>query len=101
MGWHNVIAASSMPNNTMRNFEVSGQKFLLVNAGGNFYAVSHWCSHDDVELALGCIKGDTIHCSLHGGSFDLKTGRVLSEPADVPLQTWRVQINSAQVQVFL
>jgi len=99
--WHRVLAETDLPVDTMKNVSIGDKKILIVNAAGRFYAVNHFCTHDDIALSLGCIKGDTIKCSLHGAIFNLADGKVLADPAEEALQTWPVQIVDGQIQVYI
>ncbi len=81
----------------MQAFELDGRRLLLVNAGGQHYVVDEMCSHEDYSLALGCIKGERIKCSLHGSYFDLASGEALDDPADEPIATFAVRVDGDQV----
>lgn len=74
---------------------------LLCNVNGTFYAVDDRCTHEDVSLYLGCLKGERVHCSLHGGEFCVKTGAVLREPAEVGLKTYEVRVEENRINVML
>ena len=49
------------------------------------------CTHAYASLADGYIEGDIIECPLHGGCFEIKTGKVASAPATEDLRTYPVQ----------
>ncbi|HHC73827.1 MAG TPA: non-heme iron oxygenase ferredoxin subunit [Thiothrix sp.] len=68
------------------------QHVLLCNVSGDYYAVDDLCTHEDMSLYLGCLKGDLVQCSLHGGKFNVKTGEPAEEPAEIPLKTYPVII---------
>ncbi len=72
---------------------------LLANIDGDYFAVEDRCSHEEVSLYLGCLRGEEIECSLHGGRFNMKTGQATKEPAEENLRTYCVQIVTEQVQV--
>ena len=48
---------------------------------------------------MGCLKGNTVKCPLHGSYFDLKTGRALNEPADEPIETHEVILEDGQIYI--
>lgn len=91
--WIEVATLEELPLGTMKRVEIGGQRYLVANANGSFYAVDELCSHEDVSLYLGCIQGDNIKCSLHGSRFSLKTGQPLEDPATEPLSTYPVKLN--------
>jgi len=40
-------------------------------------------------------------CPLHGASFDIRDGRVLGPPAEVPLPTYAVRILEGTIELAL
>jgi len=96
-GWQAIVAADALQDDTMQAFELDGRRLLLVNAGGRHFVIDEMCSHEDYSLALGCIKGSRIKCSLHGSYFDLETGAPLDEPADEPIRTYPVKVEQGKV----
>lgn len=77
----------------------NGKRILICHINDGFYAVDDMCTHEDASLYLGCLKGDRIHCSLHGGEFSVKTGQPVEEPAEIPLQTYPLQIEDERIIV--
>ncbi|MBJ6611098.1 MAG: non-heme iron oxygenase ferredoxin subunit [Candidatus Thiothrix moscowensis] len=89
------------PGKTKRVEAGNGKRILVCNVNGEFYAVDDRCTHGDSSLYLGCLKGDRVHCSLHGGEFNVKTGEPVAEPADVPLQTYPVSLVDGRILITL
>lgn len=83
----------------MKPVQIGDRRLLLVNASGTYYVVDEMCSHEDYSLALGCIKGERIKCSLHGSYFDLRSGNPLEEPACEPIGTYRVAVSEDRIWV--
>lgn len=86
-------------NNMKRVSLANGKRILICHINDGFYAVDDMCTHEDASLYLGCLKGDRIHCSLHGGEFSVKTGQPVEEPAEIPLQTYPLQIEDERIIV--
>jgi len=61
----------------------------VYNVGGVFYATEDSCSHGLAPLSQGEIVGERIYCPLHGGAFDIKTGKPVEYPCSVPIRTYR------------
>ena len=77
----------------------NGKRILVCNVAGEFYAVDDMCTHEDASLYLGCLKGEEVQCSLHGGMFNVITGAATVEPAELPLKTYGVTLQDDQIQI--
>ena len=73
----------------------------VFNCGGNLYAIEDRCSHDDGPLAEGEFdeQACTVECPRHGSLFDLKTGKPMTLPAYVPVDTFAVIIEDEKIKV--
>ncbi|MET0065233.1 MAG: non-heme iron oxygenase ferredoxin subunit [Candidatus Thiodiazotropha sp.] len=97
--WVSVARREEIPDGSMKRVEIEGQRYLVIQSEGAWYAVDDQCSHEDVSLYLGCIHGDHIKCSLHGSRFSLKTGEPLEEPATDPIGTYPVKIHAEEILI--
>lgn len=70
----------------------SGRHILLCRVQNSVYAVDDMCTHEDISLSLGVLCEHRLRCPLHGSEFDVRTGKVLNEPADVDLSTYPVEV---------
>jgi 3-phenylpropionate/trans-cinnamate dioxygenase ferredoxin component len=75
----------------------------VYNAGGELYAIEDRCSHDDGPLAEGDWEPEELVaiCPRHGSRFDLRTGKALSLPAYLPVETFPVKVVDGVVKVIL
>ena len=73
----------------------------VFNCGGNLYAIEDRCSHDDGPLAEGEFDETacTVECPRHGSLFDLKTGKPMTLPAYVPVDTFPVIIENETIKL--
>ncbi|MGZ4182443.1 MAG: Rieske (2Fe-2S) protein [Solirubrobacteraceae bacterium] len=73
----------------------------VFNCGGNLYAIEDRCSHDDGPLAEGEFDEEacTVECPRHGSLFDLKTGKPMTLPAYVPVDTFPVIIEDETIKL--
>ncbi|MDQ7074941.1 MAG: non-heme iron oxygenase ferredoxin subunit [Gammaproteobacteria bacterium] len=81
---------------TMR-VECQGRKILIANVEGVLHAVDDTCTHEDSSLSLGCLKGELIHCTLHGSRFSVRTGEPMEEPATESLRVYAVKVDAGKI----
>lgn len=79
--------------------DVEGKKLAVFNIEGEYFAIDDECSHAGGSLSEGEVNGHTVRCPLHGAEFDLKTGQVLSEPAEEAVSGYKVIIDGDNVLV--
>ncbi|SMN13604.1 Ferredoxin, 2Fe-2S [Bathymodiolus heckerae thiotrophic gill symbiont] len=96
-----VKALDSAPKEgTMVAATVEGKKIFVTLNNGSLYAAENRCPHEDIELTLGCLKGNRVKCSLHGYSFDLSTGYSSEEDID-NLCTYSVKQQNNKIYINL
>jgi nitrite reductase/ring-hydroxylating ferredoxin subunit len=71
----------------------------MCRVDGRYYAVSNRCSHASQTLSSGRLRGVELTCPLHGARFDVRTGACLAGPAERPIRTFPVTIESGKVYV--
>ncbi len=85
----------------MRLVEWEDLEIGVFNCSGAVYAIEDRCSHDNGTLVEGELDQDkcTVECPRHGSVFDLKTGKPLSLPAYVPVDTFPVLIEDETIKL--
>jgi NADPH-dependent 2,4-dienoyl-CoA reductase/sulfur reductase-like enzyme/nitrite reductase/ring-hydroxylating ferredoxin subunit len=78
---------------------VGDQDVLLVQSGGEIFAVDAHCTHYHGPLADGLVVGDSIRCPWHHACFSLRSGEATRAPATFPLATWRIEQKDGKVFV--
>ena len=94
-----VATTAEIPVGQLKPVEVQGKRLLICRTADGFYAVDDTCTHDDGPLADGWLDGNAIECPRHGARFDVTTGKVLCLPAAVPIRSYPVRVEGANVQV--
>ncbi len=89
-----VCPVSDLPPGGMRLVEWEDLEIGVFNCDGEILAIEDRCSHDNGPLVEGELDQDTctVECPRHGSRFDLRTGKPLTLPAYVPVETFPVTI---------
>jgi Na+-transporting NADH:ubiquinone oxidoreductase subunit F len=81
-GWIEACAADDLGLADVVRFDHSKKTYALYRTeDGELYATDGLCTHGNVHLSLGLVKGKLIECSKHNGRFNLIDG----SPARVPV----------------
>jgi 3-phenylpropionate/trans-cinnamate dioxygenase ferredoxin subunit len=96
-----VCPLNELPPGGMRLVEFDDLEIGVFNCAGTVYAIEDRCSHDDGPLVEGELDQEecTIECPRHGSLFDLKTGKPLTLPAYVPVDTFPVVIEDDTIKL--
>ena len=96
-----VCLLSELAPGERRLVEHDNLEIGVFNCDGAFYAIEDRCSHDDGPLAEGEFDEGacTVECPRHGSLFDLKTGKPLTLPAYVPVDTFPVIIEEETIKL--
>jgi NADPH-dependent 2,4-dienoyl-CoA reductase/sulfur reductase-like enzyme/nitrite reductase/ring-hydroxylating ferredoxin subunit len=78
---------------------VGDEEVLLVQGGGEIFAVGAHCTHYHGPLAEGLVTGEDVRCPWHHACFDLRTGEALRAPALSPIACWNVERRDGRVVV--
>lgn len=98
-GWIRVCASDELLPGEMRVAWDGSTPILVINLDGDFYALEDRCSHEDYELSTGLLDAEaaSIECLLHGARFDLRDGRALCAPAQLPVAKFPVKLQEGAV----
>ena len=96
-----ICALSELPPGSHRVVEHDDLEIAVFNVGGDLFAIEDRCSHDDGTLADGEVDPAecTVECPRHGSLFDLRTGKPLTLPAYVPVETFPIRITDDLIQL--
>ena len=85
----------------MRLVEWEDLEIGVFNCGGELLAIEDRCSHDDGAARRGRVRQSacTVECPRHGSLFDLRTGKPLTLPAYVPVDTFAVLVEDDMIKL--
>ncbi len=94
-----AMRADDLAEGAMSAVDLKGTHILVSRIGGEVYAVSGTCTHEEADLGRGFVLEDRVVCPLHLSQFDLRTGQVMNPPAEVPLGRFNVKIDGGTIFV--
>ncbi|HXS59795.1 MAG TPA: Rieske 2Fe-2S domain-containing protein [Candidatus Sulfopaludibacter sp.] len=83
----------------MKEVDVDGQKILIANVNGEYYALGSICTHEGGPLADGTLQDYEVECPWHGSKFDIRTGKVTNPPADEPEPSYEIKVDGSQILI--
>ncbi|REJ77451.1 MAG: (2Fe-2S)-binding protein [Acidobacteria bacterium] len=98
VGFADICAMQDIPENRARIGTVSGERVAVFRTGGEVYAVSNVCQHQNGPLGEGKIVDGCITCPWHGFQYDPKTG-ASPPPFKEKIPTFDVKIEEGRVLV--
>ena len=96
-----ICSIDDLPPGAKRVVTWEDLEIGIVNCGGDILAIEDRCSHDNGDLMEGEVDEDqcTVECPRHGSLFDLRTGKPLTLPAYVPVDTFPVLVEDGVIRV--
>ena len=94
-----LINVNDIKNDDMLQVSINGENYLVAKINDRFFVTSDMCTHEDAELTMGCLKGTTVKCPLHGSYFDLTSGVALNEPAEDPISVYKTIIENNHLYI--
>jgi len=98
--WVKVAAIDDIAEESVIGVSVGNRRVAIYRlAGGEFHATDNICTHEHAELSDGFLEGCEIECPLHGGKFDIRTGKGLCEPIEQDIQVFACRVEAGSVWV--
>lgn len=96
-----VCAVEDLPPGSVKVVHHDDTAIAIFNADGELFAIEDRCTHDDGTLAEGDFDADAcvVTCPRHGAEFDIRTGKALTLPAYIPVDTFAVEVVEGRVRL--
>jgi len=101
VGFQPVMKLAELPCGSMRACLLGAREILICHSRDGLFALDNICTHAHARLCEGRLRRTRLICPLHGASFDIRDGRVLSSPAELPLATHAVRVVAGTIEVEL
>jgi 3-phenylpropionate/trans-cinnamate dioxygenase ferredoxin subunit len=120
---HIVAKQSEITPGTKKIVEAGGRSIGVYNVNGHFHALRNVCPHQGAELCKGLVtplvvssgpgsfeydrEGEIVRCPWHQWEFDIKTGRMIVDPAmrtksyEVTVEKFDVSVEDGNVIVHM
>src|ERR1700742_4883809 len=96
-----VAPLAAIPVGGMRAYAVAGREIVVCHTKEGVFALDNICTHAHARMCEGRLRATRLLCPLHGASFDIRDGHVLSPPATAPLSTHQVRVVNGTIEVAL
>ena len=94
-----VAQVDEVSEGEMKTVEAGDRMIVLINSGGDLYAIDDECTHSGCSLSDGTLDEAELECVCHGSIFDVTTGEVVQGPAEDPVPTYPVHVEGGSVSV--
>jgi nitrite reductase/ring-hydroxylating ferredoxin subunit len=98
-GFIPVAKVDELSPGQMKWVAVNGERRVLANVDGMFYAISDVCGHRNAPLSRGKLQGYLIECPLHFAQFDIRTGDLVSGPVSTPVPVYEVRVEDDTIYI--
>jgi nitrite reductase/ring-hydroxylating ferredoxin subunit len=101
--WIRACKTEDLKNSNPLDFDYEDKKLLITNVDNRIYATDRICTHAYADLSTGFLNESekTVTCPLHMSIFDLENGKPLNLPAEEPLKTYNVKVESDWVWIMV
>jgi 3-phenylpropionate/trans-cinnamate dioxygenase ferredoxin subunit len=101
--WIRACKTEDLKTSNPLDFDYEDKKILITNVDNRIYATDRICTHAYADLSTGFLNESekTVTCPLHMSIFDLENGKPLNLPAEEPLKTYNVKVESDWVWIMV
>jgi len=97
--WIEVAEPADVPEGEKRCASAGQHDVIVCHIDGEWFAAENVCPHAGMPLGEGDLYGSNIVCPFHGYTYNLKTGKNVDWPDDVPLTTLPIRVEGDRVEV--
>ena len=78
---------------------VERAEVVIANVDGEYHAILGVCEHAGGPLAAGYLVGCQLTCPLHGWTYDVTDGWLITPPLGRRIESYVVRVRDGQVEV--
>lgn len=99
--WVAAATLDQLPPGSVVGVELDGLDLALSNVNGTIHCTDNMCTHAYALLSDGWLEGSVLECPLHGGKFDVVTGKALCAPLTQDLVVYQTRTTEGQIEVLI
>ncbi|HEV8028806.1 MAG TPA: non-heme iron oxygenase ferredoxin subunit [Stellaceae bacterium] len=99
--WVRVASRADLGEGEMLGVSAAGREIALYDVGGQVYATDNVCTHAFAMLTDGWLDGDEIECPLHGGRFNVISGKGLGPPIPCDVKIYKLRIAGDAIEIAI
>jgi nitrite reductase/ring-hydroxylating ferredoxin subunit len=80
--------------------EAGGKSLAVFNVNGSYHVIDNDCVHRGGPLGEGELEGPIVTCPWHGWTYDVTTGKGVSNPAAC-VKSYPVTVEGTDIKVQL
>lgn len=100
-GWHVLCQSADLEEGAMLPFEIGELQIAIYRVNGEIFASDNVCTHGMALLTDGFLDDDVVECPLHGGMFNVKTGKALCDPVECDLTVYQTRQVNDRIEILL
>lgn len=94
-----VAEKKDIPPGEMKMVSLANEDVCLIHMDDDFYAIGNVCTHQGGPLNEGMLDGYNLECPWHLAKFDIRTGNVVSPPAERSVSSYKVKIEGNDILI--
>ena len=95
--WQRVARLADLEPEYPTRIRLGDREVALCLVDGEVFAIDNVCSHAHALLSDGYLEGHALFCPLHGGGFDVRTGKVVAAPCTVDIAVVPTKVEDGEI----
>jgi len=94
-----IAETKDIPSGEMKVVELASEQVCIINVDNNYYAIGNVCTHQGGPLNEGMLDEHELECPWHLAKFDIRTGNVLTPPAEKSVPSYDVMVEGTNILI--
>jgi nitrite reductase/ring-hydroxylating ferredoxin subunit len=99
--WLVAATLEQLPSGSVVGVKLDGRDLAIANVDGRMHCTDNVCTHAYAYLSDGWLEGTVLECPLHGGQFDVVTGKALCAPVTEDLVVYQTRMIDNRIEVLV